>query len=66
MYPNNVCFHFCVVLLMGGPKIAVTAEEEEKMQEEMVATTGDEGIGEVEEAVQTELTEVEAVKIGSR
>lgn len=54
------------LLLMGGPKIAVTAEEEEKMQEEMVATTGDEGIGEVEEAVQTELTEVEAVKIGSR
>lgn len=36
------------LLLMGGPKIAVTAEEEEKIQEEMVATTGDEGIEEVE------------------
>lgn len=53
---------------MGGPKIDVMVEEEEKMPEEMVATTGDEGIeaAEVEEAVEIQPTEAEAVRIGSR
>lgn len=64
MYPNYICFHFYVVILMGGPKIDVMVEEEEKMPEEIAATTGDEGIE--EEAVEMELTEVEAVRIGSR
>lgn len=65
MYPNHTCFRFHAVILTGGPKIAVTVEEEGKTQEETVATTGGEGIG-VEEASETELMEAEAVRIGSR
>lgn len=65
---NYTCFHFCIAILMGGPKIDVMVEEEEKMPEEMVATTEDEGIeaAEVEEAVEMQPTEAEAVRIGSR
>lgn len=58
---------------MGGPRIDVMVEEEERMQEEMVGTTGGGEIEEEEEVVveavetlEMELTEVEAVKTGSR
>lgn len=69
--------NFCVVIPMGDPRIDVMVEEEEKMREETVVTTGGREI-EVEEvvveeegaavvaSVETELMEVEAVRIGSR
>lgn len=68
LHPDYNCFCTFAVILTGVPKIDVTVEEEEKIQEVMEATRGAEGI-EVEEAAavaQTPLTQSEVARIGSR